>query len=272
VSTGRRGRGRLVALVLVLSAALVLVFVGLWRTSPPAPPLKPVAQGAPALAPAAAPDERQSAPAPRFVTPAEAAPPAQKQTLLSVSGMVMADDASTPLSGAFVQIAAAQGTAAVMTGADGRFTASMLANTDSLRVEVQMAGYVRDSFTVPVQPGGAERALELGPIRLLTGDPGERQAMGTRGLTGLGHRPERGDMVITEVRPGTAAADAGIRPGDLVLSIDGRPVSGLGWGARSYLLQGAPGTSVSVEVQTPGERPRTVSLVRRPPPRLRSSG
>jgi hypothetical protein len=63
-------------------------------------------------------------------------------------------------------------------------------------------------------------------------------------------RNDRG-VAVTEIPPASPAAAAGFRPGDLVLSIAGEPVQGMG-DVRLALLDRAPGEQVWVEVVPSG--------------------
>jgi uncharacterized iron-regulated protein len=63
-------------------------------------------------------------------------------------------------------------------------------------------------------------------------------------------RNDRG-VAVTEIPPASPAAEAGFRPGDLVLSIAGEPVQGMG-DVRLALLDRAPGEQVRVEVVPSG--------------------
>jgi S1-C subfamily serine protease len=60
---------------------------------------------------------------------------------------------------------------------------------------------------------------------------------------------------VQEVLPGSPAEAAGIRPGDVILSLDGTPITGLR--AYSDLLKARkPGDAVEVVVRKDGEKTR----------------
>lgn len=61
---------------------------------------------------------------------------------------------------------------------------------------------------------------------------------------------------------GTPAAQAGIRPHDILISVDGRTLEGLPMEAIVTMMRGASGTKVALSVQTPGNPTRTVTLQR----------
>ncbi|MBJ6761670.1 PDZ domain-containing protein [Myxococcaceae bacterium JPH2] len=67
-------------------------------------------------------------------------------------------------------------------------------------------------------------------------------------------------MVVTPLRD-SPASRAGIHPGDIVESIDGRPARGMRLEVAGSLLRGVAGTPVSLEIRH-GTQVRTVTLVR----------
>jgi C-terminal processing protease CtpA/Prc len=71
-------------------------------------------------------------------------------------------------------------------------------------------------------------------------------------------------LLIFDVRPGSPAAERGIRPGEHLLAIGDRDVRSYGFRGAGSLLIGPDGTGVTVMVQRPGHAPRSVELVRAP--------
>nr|MDQ6914763.1 S41 family peptidase [Actinomycetota bacterium] len=59
---------------------------------------------------------------------------------------------------------------------------------------------------------------------------------------------------VTRVFPGAPAARGGIRPGDLVVAVDGRSLAGKASAVSSALIRGRPGTVVTLTVETRGAR------------------
>jgi membrane-associated protease RseP (regulator of RpoE activity) len=116
--------------------------------------------------------------------------------------------------------------------------------------------YVQERTVLGV-PAGAARDVET-TVRLVrhTG-PGRRD--GAVGVF-LGRRGSR--TVVTGVSPWQPAEQAGIKVGDVIVSVDGRDVSALGPGGVTYLLTGPTGSATQVVVQTPGSPPRAVTLRR----------
>ncbi|MGH9314393.1 MAG: S41 family peptidase [Vicinamibacterales bacterium] len=73
---------------------------------------------------------------------------------------------------------------------------------------------------------------------------------------------------VVAARDGSAAARAGLRTGDYVRMIDGRPTRDLSVFDGARLLSGAPGTKVSlVVIRGNAADPHTVDLVREPAPK-----
>jgi C-terminal peptidase prc len=68
--------------------------------------------------------------------------------------------------------------------------------------------------------------------------------------------PQGAGLRIVYVFPGGPALEAGIQPRDVILAVDGDPC------ASPELIRGPVGTSVRLQVQAPGEEPRTVEVER----------
>jgi carboxyl-terminal processing protease len=69
-------------------------------------------------------------------------------------------------------------------------------------------------------------------------------------------------VVIHQVLPGSPAEQAGLRPHDSLLQINGQPVFKEDGTSRQRELRGEAGTTVEVEVRTPGQNPRVLVLTR----------
>ncbi len=74
--------------------------------------------------------------------------------------------------------------------------------------------------------------------------------------------PERKREVVLLTFPGSPAADAGLRPRDSILAVDGVPILDED-GSHRDLIEGPEGSLVVLMVQTPGEPPREVIVERR---------
>lgn len=82
---------------------------------------------------------------------------------------------------------------------------------------------------------------------------------------GLGLQVAMADGLIRVVAamPGTPAARAGLRSGDLIVQFDDQAVQGMTLAAAISQMRGAPGTSIALLVRRPGQADDfTVSLVR----------
>jgi carboxyl-terminal processing protease len=88
---------------------------------------------------------------------------------------------------------------------------------------------------------------------------------GTQGFVGIGvvlaPVPERDRAVILLTLPGGQAERVGLQARDSILAVDGEPILDEDGSLRS-LLRGVEGSPVTVSVQTPGEEPREITLVR----------
>jgi len=69
---------------------------------------------------------------------------------------------------------------------------------------------------------------------------------------------------ILSVIPESAAAEAGIRPGDYILSVDGQSTAGMkSYAELLHALQGAPGTRIRLELKRiEGGRIETLTITR----------
>lgn len=75
--------------------------------------------------------------------------------------------------------------------------------------------------------------------------------------------PEANGLMVAFTFPNGGAAEAGIRPHDIVLAADGQPTCCDDSGAElPYEIRGPAGTTVVLTVQTPGEPPREVEVMR----------
>lgn len=101
-------------------------------------------------------------------------------------------------------------------------------------------------------------------FRMAAGDLSE----GTWGSAGLRIGRDSDGYAVKGVVPGGPAFDAGLRLGDRVLAVDGRPYGAAPVSFRDlyFALEGAPRSTLSVTVERPPAAPRTVVLARRPEP------
>jgi carboxyl-terminal processing protease len=69
-------------------------------------------------------------------------------------------------------------------------------------------------------------------------------------------------LAVVAPRPGSPAEKAGVKAGDVLKTIDGRYVRGLGIASGERLLRGAPGSVVKLQLYRQGSDPVEISVVR----------
>ena len=74
--------------------------------------------------------------------------------------------------------------------------------------------------------------------------------------------PERDRAVVLVTFPGGSAEEAGLKPRDSILAADGTPILDENGFLRD-IVRGPEGTQVTLTVQTPGEKPRDIPMLRR---------
>ena len=80
---------------------------------------------------------------------------------------------------------------------------------------------------------------------------------------GMNVEEDRRGLKVLRVFDGSPAAQAGIGRGDFILAVDGRSIAGVNSDVATGRIKGPAGTSVELEVFTPGEDgPRTVKVER----------
>jgi carboxyl-terminal processing protease len=138
----------------------------------------------------------------------------------------------------------------------------------------EVAARVRAEYVEPVDEG----SLAEGAVRgmLATLDPHSQyltaseyeelriSAAGNYVGVGLEVQARDGRVVVVAPIPGSPAARAGLRPGDVIVSVDGEPVDGTQVNETILRLRGEPGTTVALTALRDGDAPRAVSLRRGP--------
>jgi C-terminal processing protease CtpA/Prc len=107
--------------------------------------------------------------------------------------------------------------------------------------------------------------LDVGVIKLLKGSYQEKFATvgSQRGMIGFSPAVLDGRPSVTAVRPGLPGEKAGLKHGDLLLKIDGRPTEGMGNGALDFLAAGKADQPLIVTIQSrEGGTPRDVTVHR----------
>jgi carboxyl-terminal processing protease len=80
---------------------------------------------------------------------------------------------------------------------------------------------------------------------------------------GMNVEQDKRGLKVLRVFDGSPAKDAHIRPGDLIVAVDGRPIAGVNSEVSTSRIKGPAGTSVELRVFTPDEhRDRTVEVKR----------
>jgi membrane-associated protease RseP (regulator of RpoE activity) len=184
--------------------------------------------------------------------------------LLTVEGRVTDADNGAPLSAVRIRNMDSPITS-VVTDQNGAFYLGDVVPGKTLHLRVDKEGYLSDF--IDIQTSGAVVALTSGTTRLLRRTPQNAGAgYDFPGITGIDHERRVEKVFVTAVRPGTPAERSGIRPGDRIVSVDGKSMDGLPNGARALLLKGPVGTSVSLVIESQASGPREVVLKREPSP------
>lgn len=88
----------------------------------------------------------------------------------------------------------------------------------------------------------------------------------TGSYSGIGARValSQGEITIVALEPGSPAEGGGLKPGDILLAVDGRPVEGLSLTEAVALVRGPEGSEVELTLLRPseGNREYTVSITR----------
>ena len=176
-----------------------------------------------------------------------------------LEGKIVDVDSGRPVSGASVEARYKERLVETTTDASGGFRMPGMA-PDS-RVVVWFGGKrdhtVAERLEIAI-PGEGKTA-ELGVIKLLNGDE-----MGSRldGWIGLWVTRAGDHIKVSAVNSWVPADRAGIKVGDVILSVDGRALKGLGPRSVGFLLRGPTGTSTTLEVQSSDGNRRKLTLER----------
>jgi hypothetical protein len=182
-----------------------------------------------------------------------------------LTGLVRDEATGEPLPGARVSVEGALEAAAstfpvlaeATTGPDGRFLLSGLPRRFS--IQVAAAGHhARVLGGLETSPGETRGPLEVSLRPVAEGESPRLDLVGV----GLVLAPMGEGLAVVQVLPGGGAAEAGVERGDLVLRVDGAPVSELGFGGAIDAIRGPEGTGVSLALRR-GESTFVVSAVRR---------
>src|SRR5687767_5544232 len=136
----------------------------------------------------------------------------------------------------------------------------------------EVVRHVIEDYVEPVNVDRALAGARLGLTEALDGDSfyldqeeflaWQQPAQGNQADVGLLLTRRLGFLMVVAPRPGSPAERAGVRPGDIVKSIDARHTRPLAPFVGHRLLQGAPGSIVKVTLLRAGSDPIELSLVR----------
>ena len=176
---------------------------------------------------------------------------------ITVTGKVIEHETGQPLAGLDVVIRATTTNLRATTDPQGSF---VIPETPRLpmvfgSIEAPNRTHVGHGFSIPAVRDGR---ADIGTIRLLRSDPKNPN----RGRIGMQFTEENGALVVGQVTPDTPAAKVGIRSGDRLLSIDGQSVAGNFAAATNALRPPDPTKEIKILVQSPGEKPREVTVRR----------
>ena len=128
-------------------------------------------------------------------------------------------------------------------------TMASIAAEDKLykSIEGLVASY-NDPYTTFMRPERAEefKILTKGSLEGIGSVVGERE----------------GSLIIVGPLPGSPAESAGLVPGDRILSVDGMDTKDVSIDDAVSLIRGEGGTEVVLNIQSEGQEPRDVSIVR----------
>jgi hypothetical protein len=163
-----------------------------------------------------------------------------------LKGRVIDADTGKPSPGVAIEVHVADAFMRSVTDAAGTFRMTNI--YPNRRLTVWLIGRT-DLFVaerLEVTSSGEGETLDAGVVRLLHGDELAAHLEGWMGMfvTRRGRR-----NVVAAVSPWSPADRAGIQVGDVLLSVEGRDVGGLGPRAASFLLRGPVGSKSSVALQ-----------------------
>jgi hypothetical protein len=183
-----------------------------------------------------------------------------------ISGTVRDDANGAPLAGAAVSLEGRRGNApdlpaapmspTTFTGPDGRFSLEHLP-ADAISLSVDEEGYLTRLVSLGALPADGDAA----PLDVRLTRP-EQGADAHVELTGIGAvlRATADSLIIDQLLPHAGAFDAGLQPGDQVLTIDGISVTKLGYEQSIGAIRGPEGTRVTLRVRRSGAESEVIVI------------
>lgn len=142
----------------------------------------------------------------------------------------------------------------------------------NLEMFADVLAHVRSQYVVPTKDDKLVEAAIDGMLQALDPHSGfldeedfreMREAQsGQYGGLGMEVGSENGAVKVVTPMDDSPAARAGIRPGDLIIAVDGQSVIGAPLDEAVRRMRGEQGTSVSITISRPGQDPFILDLVR----------
>ncbi len=184
-----------------------------------------------------------------------------------IEGVVRSASDGSPIQGATISLEGRLGggssavplLASGVSGPDGRYTLEGIGDTlSSVRVHAE-GHHSRILAGLAIEPGRTQTLdVELTPV-----EEGEEPRTELAGI-GVVLFPRGEALMIRRVVEGGGAHEAGMQQGDLVLAVDGTPVTTLGFGGAIDRIRGQEGSTVTLSVRRRGaERASSVVITRR---------
>jgi hypothetical protein len=176
---------------------------------------------------------------------------------ITVSGRVIEYESGAPLPDLEVHVRLGATDLKAATDAQGAFQIANVPTIAGVMASVypRERTHIGQGFAIP--PARDGRA-DVGTIKLMKFDPRNPG----KGRLGLNFSDQQGKMVINEVQPDSPAARVGIKRGDVLLSVDGKSLTTEHAAATTALRPEDPGKELKLQVQTPGQEPRVVTVKR----------
>ncbi|MDR3296171.1 MAG: S41 family peptidase [Clostridiales Family XIII bacterium] len=170
------------------------------------------------------------------------------------------------LAGAAVSLAAARIAGVAVSGIGGltQMNAEYAAYKDHFGKLIALDTYIKTNYYLPVEDDVLETGAYKGMFSSLgdrytvyyTPEEFRRQSESTRGeFSGIGavlRKDENGDVVIESILPGSSAEKEDLRPGDILLLIDGKSYRDVDLTAAAENLRGEEGSQVQVRARRDG--------------------
>lgn len=176
---------------------------------------------------------------------------------LKIVGRVVGMTTNEPLADAMVNLSSPGRSIQAKTGADGRFELAGVTPGESVNLMVHVGqDWVPERMDVDVPK--TREPIDVGTIPLMKGSWEDRAKNNANVGVGVQLTWKQGRVSTAFVVPGGAAEKAGIKLGDVVTAVDGKPLGDARAGAVYWLLMGKVDTKVTMTL----EDGRTVTLTR----------